>query len=107
MFKLFSQIDPDAFNVPHVEANDSAIQSALSYIFAIIGGLSVLMVIIGGIRYIVSAGDPQRISTSKNTILYAIIGLVISVSAYVIVNFIFNAVENDPTDAYIRLIGLA
>ena len=54
----------------------------------IIGALSVIMLIYGGIRYTISRGDAKNIEAAKNTILYAVIGIVISVLAYAIVNFV-------------------
>lgn len=88
---------PDSIGIPNVEANETTLQSVLSYVFAAAGAISVLMVIIGGVRYIISAGNPQQATSAKNTIIYAIVGLVISISAFIIVNFIFNAIGNDPT----------
>lgn len=58
----------------------------------VVGALSVIMLIWGGIRYIVSGGDSKKVTDAKNTILYAIIGLVIAVLAYAIVNFVLNAI---------------
>lgn len=54
----------------------------------IIGALAVLMLIIGGIRYTISGGDTAAVTAAKNTILYAIIGIVIAILAYAIVNFV-------------------
>lgn len=54
----------------------------------IIGAISVLMIIIGGIRYVTSNGDQNQITSAKNTILYAVIGLVVSIMAYAIVSFV-------------------
>lgn len=53
----------------------------------IVGAISVIMLIVGGIRYTVSGGDSGQITSAKNTILYAIVGIVISILAYAIVNF--------------------
>lgn len=53
----------------------------------IVGAISVIMLIVGGIRYTVSGGDSGQITAAKNTILYAIVGIVISILAYAIVNF--------------------
>lgn len=49
---------------------------------------SVIMVIIGGIQYVISSGDPTNITNAKNTILYAIIGLVVAFAARAIVSFV-------------------
>ena len=54
----------------------------------LIGAISVLMLIIGGIRYTMSGGNKDSVSSAKNTILYAVIGVVIALLAYAIVNFI-------------------
>lgn len=56
----------------------------------IIGAIAVLMIIIGGIRYTVSNGDQSQITSAKNTILYAIVGLVVAVLAYAIVHFVLT-----------------
>jgi hypothetical protein len=48
------------------------------------------MIIVGGIRYVISAGNATQITAAKTTILYAIVGLVISIAAYAIVTFIFK-----------------
>lgn len=58
----------------------------------IVGIVSVIMIIIGGFRYITSGGDSSNVSSAKNTILYAIIGLIIVVLAQSIVRFILGRV---------------
>ncbi len=55
-----------------------------------IGTLSVLMIIIGGIKYVVSGGKDASVAKAKNTVLYAIIGLIIALLAYAIINFILG-----------------
>lgn len=60
-------------------------------IFSVIVGLiAVLMIIFGGFRYITSGGDSTKVNSAKNTILYAIIGLIIVALAQVIVKFVLN-----------------
>ena len=56
----------------------------------IIGAISVLMIIYGGIRYTISGGDAAAVTGAKNTILYAIVGLVVAIMAYAIVNFVLT-----------------
>ena len=61
-------------------------------IFLFAAGIAAFVfVIIGGVRYITSTGDPARIESAKNTLLYAIIGLIITVLAVPISAFIINA----------------
>ena len=57
----------------------------------IIGAVSVLMLIYGGIRYTISAGDSKAVTDAKNTILYAIIGIIVALLAYAIVNFVLSS----------------
>lgn len=57
-----------------------------------VGLISVVMLLYGGFRYIISGGDSKKVTDAKNTILYAIIGLVIAVLAYAIVNFVLTTI---------------
>lgn len=56
-----------------------------------IGAVSVIMLILGGIRYTISQGDSSAVTAAKNTILYAVIGLVVAILAYAIVNFVLGS----------------
>lgn len=56
----------------------------------VIGAISVLMLIYGGIRYTLSAGDAAAVTAAKNTILYAIVGIIVAIMAYAIVNFVLT-----------------
>lgn len=60
-----------------------------------VGIISVIMLIYGGLRYVISGGDSKKVTDAKNTIMYAIIGLIISILAYAIVNFVINAVGGE------------
>ncbi len=69
---------------------NGVIGSIISILSFVVGVASVIMVIIGGFRYITSNGDSSQISSAKNTIIYALIGLVVAVLARAIVAFVFN-----------------
>ncbi len=49
------------------------------------------MLIIGGIRYTISGGDSTAVTSAKNTILYAVIGIIVALLAYAIVNFVLDS----------------
>lgn len=68
-----------------------AFRQITNTILYIVGIIAVIMLIIGGIRYVVSGGDSKKVTDAKNTVLYAIIGLVIAVFAYAIVNFVITS----------------
>ena len=57
----------------------------------LIGAISVIMLIVGGIRYVVSGGDSTAVQNAKNTILYAIVGVVVAILAYAVVNFVITS----------------
>ena len=63
----------------------------------LIGAISVIMLIIGGIRYVVSGGDSSAIQSAKNTILYAIVGVVVAILAYAVVNFVIQQFSSQTT----------
>jgi len=57
---------------------------------AIVGVIAVVMIIVGGLRYITSGGDSNKVSAAKNTLIYAIIGLIIVALAQLIVHFVLQ-----------------
>lgn len=80
-----SSIDTSPLPKPNI---DNTIPTLLSIVFGIVGGLSLLFITLSGFRYITSAGDPQKIAKAKNGILYALVGIVVAISAQVIVAFL-------------------
>jgi hypothetical protein len=70
----------------------NVIKTVVSVLSYIVGVAAVIMIIIGGLRYVTSGGDSNNISSAKNTIIYAIVGLVIAALAQVIVRFVLHKV---------------
>jgi len=66
----------------------SMTKTVVNTMLFILGIVAVIMIVIGGIRYVVSNGDSAAVAGAKNTILYAVIGLVVAILAYAIVNFV-------------------
>ncbi len=71
---------------------DGIITKAARILALIVGIASVVMIIIGGFKYVLSNGDSNAINSAKNTIIYAIIGLIVSVIAGTIVQFVLTRV---------------
>lgn len=66
------------------------IGSIVQVLLTAVGIISVIMIVIGGIMFATSSGDAQKTAKARNTILYAVIGLVVSIFAAAIVNFAFS-----------------
>jgi hypothetical protein len=72
---------------------NSILETVINILSMVVGVVAVIMVIIGGLKYITSGGDSTSTNNAKNTILYALIGLVIVALAQVIVRFVLNKVS--------------
>lgn len=68
----------------------SIFQTITNTALFIIGALSVIMLIYGGIKYVLSSGDAKQVESAKNTIMYAIIGVIVALLAGAIVNFVLT-----------------
>ena len=64
------------------------IRNIVNILLFVIGAVAVVMIIIGGFKYVVSNGDQSAVTGAKNTILYAVIGLVIAILGYAVVEFV-------------------
>lgn len=64
------------------------VQQLINTLLYVIGIIAVIVIIVGAIRYVTSDGDSNKVSSAKNTILYAVIGLVVAMLAFAIVNFV-------------------
>ncbi len=72
--------------VAHIFAN---VANALTIL---VGAISVIFIIIGGLRYVISNGDSKQVTAAKDTILYAVIGVVVAIVAFGIVQFIASTI---------------
>jgi type IV secretory pathway VirB2 component (pilin) len=78
------------------KVND-AVRLALNLFSAVVGIIAVVMIIVGGIKYITSGGDSGNVTSAKNTILYAIVGIVVAFLAYAAVNFVMSSLNQSTT----------
>jgi hypothetical protein len=65
--------------------------TVVNLLLFLIGAIAVIMIIIGGLRYVLSGGNAANVTAAKNTILYAIVGIIVAILAYAIVNFVINS----------------
>ena len=80
--------DPDSCNGDDL---NNVIQTVINTVIFVVGMVAVVMIILGGVSYATSQGDTQKVKKGKDTILYGIIGLVIAILAFAIVNFVLSA----------------
>lgn len=92
MMNMLQNIALSIPGIPRIDVNQDTLQNALSVTFTVIGGLAVLFLLIGAARYAVSSGDAALIKQAKETIVYSIIGLIVSISAFFIVQFVLGGV---------------
>ena len=64
------------------------VQSIINGVILVLGTVAVIIIIMGGIQYMTSSGDSGKVKKAKDTILYGVIGLIICVLAFAIVNFV-------------------
>lgn len=60
----------------------------INTVLVVLGMVAVIMIVIGGVRYTTSNGESSAVKSAKDTILYAIIGLVVAIMSFAIVNFV-------------------
>lgn len=84
----------------NIENDNSLIPTILNIIQVTIGVLAlvaVIVIIFAGVQYTTSAGDAGKVKKAKDSILYGIIGLVIAILAFAIVNFVLSSLTKKPT----------
>ena len=68
----------------------SSLNTIINVAIGIIGFVAVAVIILGGFKYMTSSGDSNKVTSAKNTIMYGVIGLVIAILAFAIVNFVLS-----------------
>lgn len=64
------------------------VKKIIDFMLWLIVIIAVIMIIVGGIKYATSAGDSNKVTSAKNTIIYAALGLVVAIFAWAIVNWV-------------------
>ncbi len=84
-----SVIPKDKINLPG--GSNTGIAEVIRMAFVVAGIISVIVIIIAGIQFTLSSGDPGKVNTAKNSIIYALIGLAVCIFATTIVTFVIGA----------------
>lgn len=87
-----AQTLPNAAPLPQPSADKGEINKVLTIVFTVVGAISLLIVVLAGFEFVISQGDPQKVGRAKNVIIYAAIGLAISILAVTLVGFFIKQV---------------
>jgi hypothetical protein len=88
-------VTADQIGIPKVEANDTALQQAVAGAFLAIGSIAVFFLLVGAARYVTANGEQNKITQAKNSILYALVGIVISALGFTIVQFVIGKISGN------------
>lgn len=81
-------LDSQQVDIPQVSADQDLITTVLTWSLALAAAICFLIIIIAGFQFIISRGTPDKITKARQTIIYAVVGLAISLSGTIIVGFI-------------------
>lgn len=76
--------------LPKAIADKGALHNALTIVFAILAAVAVLMIVLGGLRMVTGQGNPQEMGKARSTIIYALVGLLIALTAEALVSFVLG-----------------
>lgn len=85
-------IDNTQVNAPQQSLENSDIQSVLQLVFGLSGAVALLIMVVSGLRFVFSQGDPNSITKARNSLIYALIGLVICSAGFSIVTFVLGRI---------------
>lgn len=70
------------------DGSEGIFKKVVNIMLFVIGAVAVIMLIYGGVKYVISGGAQDKVAEAKNTILYAIVGIVVAILAFAVVNFV-------------------
>jgi hypothetical protein len=92
IFKLLAAVEVDTSPLPRAGLDNNVVIDIFNIVFGLLAGIAFVSIVYGGFKYVISQGEPDKIGKAKDIILYSIIGLVISLSAFGIVNVFIKAI---------------
>ena len=79
---------PDS--IPKLKVTDGTITNIFNVVLGLAGALAVAFIVYAGIQYILSQGDASKVKQAKDTILFSIVGLLVVIFAFAIINFVIG-----------------
>lgn len=90
---VFEQCNNNPNSIVCKSRNDNAssmMKIIINTLLYIIGIIAIIMIIVGGIRYVLSGGNASQVKEAKDTVLYSVIGLIVAIMSFAIVNFVLG-----------------
>lgn len=91
MMNFLAKISNASVGLPETDAGD-VLKNGLNIAYFAVGIVAVIIVIYAGFQYVTSNGDSSKASTAMKTILYAVIGIAVVISAFAITNFVIESI---------------
>ena len=88
---LADTIHEQVNNINNGEKLQDGVKAGINIVLGVIGAVAVIVIIVGAVHYLTSQGDPNKIATGKKTIIGGVVGLVIVLLSFAIVNFVLNS----------------
>lgn len=93
MQHFFAQLDTTKIHgLPTPAANNHTVTTVLGVVFAVTAAIALLMIVIAGFRFVIASGDSEDMARARMTIIYAVVGLLVSMAAFSIVTFVIKGV---------------
>ena len=73
-----------------IDGDSGLIKTVVNILLWAVGILSVIMIIFSGFRYITSSGDASKTKSARSTLIYSVVGLIVAIMAWAIVNMVIN-----------------
>lgn len=79
-------------NLPQQAANNDALTNVFNAVLALGGAVAVAYIIYGGIKFSISNGDPAKVKEAREAIIYSVIGLIIVIISFTLINFVIGKI---------------
>lgn len=77
-------------NLPSVTADQTSLSNLLSVVFGVLAAIAVLIIVIQGIKFVLSQGDGQKSADARKGVIYAVVGLIVAISAEIVVRLVIG-----------------
>ena len=84
------KLQEDELNIPQAELDSNSFATGLELVFGVLGAAAFIIMVVAGLKFVTSRGNPDGVAKARNTVIYAAIGLVLSLLSFSIVKFVLR-----------------